>query len=406
MQQPSRPQKLLLWGAILAYCLIGVEIIIMISPFALYFYSVYGPILNFLSSSALLSWTTEFFLPHMVFMDDPLVQGLSYLQILMVLGLCMFLYAAIPLYYGRFTNKGVVQKSFYSKVRHPQYLFLAISGLGLLLYWPRFIILILYVNMLFVYFFLAKNEEWRMKQEVPGNYENYMATTSMFIPGEPGAKVFSLLFGWIQPKWLAFLALYVVAMGGALAVAYGIRVHTVNVLPVVEQQGYSLVSVFPRADEEVREIFRAVRMSENTTEFLWKHKNVNLVYIMPGDFFLTALVTDEDRRFSDDMLERFPEILEWHQHKFKGGLGKFFKIFYNYVSTLAAIETNYDVERLIFVSVGDSQGHSVNGKAKFGLGVKRTPALVVDLDSYTHEVMSVIETSGYNKWGQMPMPTF
>ena len=36
---------LLLFGTIFAYCLIGIEIVIMISPFALYFYSVYGAIL-------------------------------------------------------------------------------------------------------------------------------------------------------------------------------------------------------------------------------------------------------------------------------------------------------------------------------------------------------------------------
>ena len=37
----SHQPKLFLLATIAAYCLIGVEIIIMISPFALYFYSVY-----------------------------------------------------------------------------------------------------------------------------------------------------------------------------------------------------------------------------------------------------------------------------------------------------------------------------------------------------------------------------
>lgn len=185
---PRPGQRLILFGTIAAYCLIGVEIIVMISPFALYFYSVYGPVLNLLSSHPLLSWSSEFFLPHMVFMDDPLILGLSYLQILLVIGLLLFFAAAIPLYYGRFTGKDVVKASFYGKIRHPQYLFLAISGFGLLLYWPRFIILFMYINMLFVYYLLAKNEEWRMRQEAPLAYESYMHTTPMFLPGEPGAS--------------------------------------------------------------------------------------------------------------------------------------------------------------------------------------------------------------------------
>ena len=149
MEQKSR--KLILISSIVFYVLIGIEIIVMISPFALYFYSVYGPLLELFSNSPYLSWTTEFFLPHMVFVDDPLILAISYLQLLMIIGLILFFSAAIPLYYGRFTGKGVVQISFYSKIRHPQYLFLAISGFGLLLYWPRFIILFMYVTMLFVY---------------------------------------------------------------------------------------------------------------------------------------------------------------------------------------------------------------------------------------------------------------
>ncbi len=131
--EEKKSNRLVLIGTIVAYCLIGVEIIIMISPFALYFYSVYGPILEFFSSSPYLCWATEFFLPHMVFLDDWLILGISYLQILLVIGLVLFFTAAVPLYYGRFTKKGVVQMSFYSKIRHPQYLFLAISGFGLLL---------------------------------------------------------------------------------------------------------------------------------------------------------------------------------------------------------------------------------------------------------------------------------
>lgn len=173
----AKSSKLLLAGTILAYCLIGAEIIIMISPFALYFYSIYGPILNLLTSSPMTSWLAEFFLPHLVFSDNLLLTAISYLQVCLVLGLVLFFSAAIPLYYGRFTGKGIVQFGFYSRIRHPQYLFLAVSGLGLLLYWPRFIILILFITMLYVYYFLARNEEWRMKQEQPLAYAAYMNST-------------------------------------------------------------------------------------------------------------------------------------------------------------------------------------------------------------------------------------
>lgn len=227
--------------------------------------------LQALAASQLTSWSTEFFLPHLVFPDDPLIRGISLLQVFMVIGLLLFAMAAIPLYYGRFTGKGVVARSFYGTIRNPQYLFLAISGFGLMLYWPRFIILIMYITMLFVYY---------------------------------------------------------------------------------------------------------------------------------------ALLTEEDRRFSDHMLERFPEILEWHQHRFSGGLGRFFRIFYNFVRTWGSLDTDYEVERLIFMRVDDVSGRPVPPAEIFKVGLKRRPVLLVALEASGHALRSVVVTTDNHKWGLMPMPTF
>ena len=404
---PSTSQRLLLLGTILAYGLIGIEIIIMISPFALYFYSVYAPILHVLSASPLTSWTTEFFLPHMVFLDDPLILAISYLQVLLVIGLVLFFTAAIPLYWGRFTGRGVVTFSFYGKIRHPQYLFLAISGFGLLLYWPRFIILMMYVTMLYVYYLLARNEEWRMRHEAPNIYARYMERIPMFLPGEPGGRIFALLFGWLRPKWLAIAVSYLLVMALAVLLAMSIRSYAVSRLPVVRtEEGLTLVPVFARPAAEVRELYRQVLDADGVRAFMAAHPEVNLAYLMPGDFFLTALVTDENRRFSDEVIQRFPEVLEWHQHKFKGGLGRFFKIFYNFIGTLGGIETDYDVDRFIFVSVKDQAGKPVPADRLFALGLQRTPALLVDYDHFAEQVISVTETTGENKWGTIPMPTF
>ncbi|NOQ45398.1 MAG: hypothetical protein GQ559_01785 [Desulfobulbaceae bacterium] len=399
-------QKLLLIATIAAYCLIGVEIIIMISPFAVYFYSVYGPVLQFFASSSYLSWTTEFFLPHMVFTHDPVIVGISYLQVLLIIGLLLFFFAAIPLYYGRFTNKGVVQFSFYAKIRHPQYLFLAISGFGLLLYWPRFIILIMYVTMLFVYYLLARNEEWRMKQEVPGVYENYIKNTSMFLPGEPVGKVYNLLFGWMRPAWFGLFVAYCLTLLLSVSLAMGIRVYTVGKLQTMPAGAITFLSVFPRPADEVRELYQTVISSEEFQKAVAEGEQANLAYIFPGDFFLTALVTDKARRFSDDIIERFPEVLEWHKHKFSGGLGKFFRIYHNFLTKPGNMETNYDVERFVFVRVENSQGELFSTDELFVIGAKRRPVLIMDVDAFDHEILSVISASGEHKWGTMPMPSF
>jgi len=402
---PSR--KLLLVGTAFAYLLIGLEILIMISPFALYFYSVYGPVLNSFAASRLTGWLPEFFLPHMVFLNDPLILALSYLQFLLVVGLLLFFAAATPLYYGRFSGRGVVSHSFYARIRHPQYLFLAISGLGLLLYWPRFIILVFYITMLFIYYLLARNEEWRMQLESPGGYEEYMGRTDMFLPGNPGGRLYDFSLGWLRPKWLGILVAYLLVMGLGIMLALGVRNYTVARLPVVAAGQVKVLPVFPRSTPEIAELYRqALSGSVEVQEFLAANPQVNLVYLMPGDFFLAALVTDKDRRFSEDILERFPEILEWHQHKFRGGLGKFFRIFYNYGRQLGKVETDYDIERFIFVAVSDRAGRPVGAEQLFDLGLQRRPVLLVDVDAASHQVLAVIKTSGLNKWGGMPMPTF
>ncbi|MEA3467913.1 MAG: hypothetical protein U9R57_06785 [Thermodesulfobacteriota bacterium] len=402
----SKSPKIFLVGTIAAYCLITIEIIVMISPFALYFYSVYAPVLRFFASSPYLSWTTEFFLPHMVFTNDLFIVGISYFQLLLIVGLLLFFSAAVPLYYGRFRKRGVVLFSFYAKIRHPQYLFLAISGFGLLLYWPRFIILIMYITMLFVYYLLARNEEWRMKQEVPGVYEKYMKNTPMFLPGEPGGKIYKRVFAWIHPKWLGLFVTYCVTLVLSVSLALGIRSYTVNRLQTVSIDGITFLSVFPRSSDEVRDVYQEVVSSREFQKVVAAGDQTNLAYVFPGDFFLTALVTDEGRRFSDDIIERFPEVLEWHKHKFSGGLGKFFRIFGNYTKMLGTTETDYDVERLIFVRVENSRGELVDDDKLFGIGSRRRPVLIVDVDAFDHRILSVITASGEHKWGSMPMPSF
>jgi len=399
-------RKLFVFGVILAYFLIGIEIIIMISPFALYFYSVYGPVLQALAANPLTSWSTEFFLPHLVFPADPLIGAISLLQVLMIVGLLLFFLAAIPLYYGRFTGKGVVVRGFYSKVRHPQYLFLAISGFGLMLYWPRFIILIMYVTMLFVYYALARNEEWRMRRVQPEAYERYLARTPMFLIGEPGGRLYRLLFGRIQSKWLGIAAAYCLTVTLAMLLAFGLRSYTVRTLPMVKApDSRRILSVFPRPDREVLAVYQAALGSAQVREAL-QGREANAVYLLPGDFFLNALLTEEDRRFSDQMIERFPEILEWRQQRFSGGLGKFFRIFYNFVRTWGTVETDYEVERLIFMRVDDAGGRPVSPAEIFRVGLKRRPVLLVDLEASGHAVRSLVITTDNHKWGLMPMPTF
>jgi len=405
MKEP-RQHRWLLAGTVIAYLLIGLEVFIMITPFTLYFYAIYGPVLEWLTNSPNTAWLMEFFLPHLVFVDNSLVRWLSYLQILFMVGLLMFLLAAIPLYYGRLRKKGVVRFGPYAKLRHPQYLCLAISGFGMLLYWPRFIILILYVSMLFVYLLLARNEEQRMKREVPGIYEEYMQKTPwMFLPGNPGGRLFEYFFGWLKPRWLALLFCYLLCLGGSILFAFGLRSYCISTLPSSLQENIQLISVYQRPAEEIQALYQKLQKSPKLVQLL-QQEQVNMAYIMPGDYFLTGLVLEEGPRFSEAVLKRYPQLGQWHERKFQGGPKKFLQLFRSFWKTWSYFRTTYDIERFVFIRVTDFRDQPVPADAIYQMGVKRTPVLVVDMDSEYFDILDVIQASGKNLWGKLPMPNF
>ncbi|PYV54125.1 MAG: hypothetical protein DMG98_19050 [Acidobacteria bacterium] len=114
----------------------------------------------------------RFFLPHLSTEIVPSIGGLAFL-----IGLVGFLVGAIQIYYAKLRRRGVVKSGFYARVRHPQYSFLALAGLGLLIVWPRFILLIIYIHMLWFYYLLARSEEERMQSRYGDLYVAAMRGT-------------------------------------------------------------------------------------------------------------------------------------------------------------------------------------------------------------------------------------
>src|SRR5215469_7612281 len=105
----------------IAYLLITLEMLFMATPFALYYYSAYAPLLSAPAKFQATAWLPAFFLPHLSTEVVPSIGG-----IIFVLGLVGFLLGAIQVYYAKFRGRGVVKRGLYRRVRHPQYLFLAI----------------------------------------------------------------------------------------------------------------------------------------------------------------------------------------------------------------------------------------------------------------------------------------
>lgn len=390
-------KKILLKSTFIIYLLIGLEIFIMISPFAAYFYSFYGPVIDYLYRSRYANWLTEFFLPHFVFIKDPFLQVIGFIQMFTFLfGIFLFLYAAIPLYYTKFRRKGIATKGIYCKVRHPQYLGLGIAGFGLLLYWPRFLILILYISMLFVYYLLAKNEEQRMINQYGKGYIEYMNNVPMFMPKNIGGKIYSFFFKGIKSEAIKILVLYILTLIVAVSAAFFLRNVSINKIPIIKIDDLSAISVLPDQEKNILKIFEIIE-KDNSIKELIKKNRPELIYIMPSDFFLMAIITDMERLYP----------IEFERPAGGNVLIRFFKIFINYTKMQMGIYHDiHDLKRIIFVSVKDSKGESLQNRSIFSLGSRRYPLFQVDIDLATGEVISIKELKPRHKWGDSPMPIF
>jgi protein-S-isoprenylcysteine O-methyltransferase Ste14 len=385
------------------YLLIGLEIVIMISPFAAYFYSVYGPLLNFLYDYKITAWLTGFFLPHAVVSKSTLLNVIGgFGRILFSLGLIAFLIGAIQIYSAKFRRKGMVSSILYRWVRHPQYLFLAIAGFGLLLFWPRFLILVLYISMLFVYYLLARHEEQRMLAKYGDSYQAYMENTAMFLPGEPGGKIFRALFGWIKPSQLGVVVSYGVVMILAVGVAFGLRSYTISKTSVfnLPEKNVTAISVMPRPDHYLRDtldvVYRDSAVAAAIADFDKEGHRGFLVHIMPKNYMMQGLFTQPLKskmgptmRFSWRSVISFifPFLGSHRHHEMMGAMDD-------------------EEVRVIFSQLTTPNGQYAQEDQAMNFNVKHLPVLKVDMDLDKRMVVNMQKATKRNLWGQMPMPLF
>ena len=263
----------------LAYLLITFEMVFMVTPFALYYYSAYSPLLSGPSRLEATAWLPAFFLPHLSSEVVPSVGGLIFL-----IGLVGFLLTAFQLYYAKFRRRGVVRTGLYKFVRHPQYLLLALAGLGLLIVWPRFILLVAYVNMLWLYYLLARDEERRMEARYGEAYGEQMRQTPMFLPGEPGARLARRLFGWVRRRRARLLLIYGLSLAGAISAAFGLRRLSLSLTThqSLPDRRIAAVSFLSGNGGQLRQLIQSVETAEEIQNRIGRLDEWVLIQAMEG----------------------------------------------------------------------------------------------------------------------------
>src|SRR5215470_1328469 len=377
------------------YGLVMFEVIIMISPFAFYFYAAYGPTLKWLNRSAATAWLTGFLLPHAVFSTSPFLEFLRWDlgRYAFGLGLLAFFALAVQIYGSKLIGRRMVNTGVYRYVRHPQYLSLGLSAFGLFTMWPRTIIFLLLVGMLFAYYSLARIEERRMLALSPG-YAEYMRSTGMFLPGNPGGYLFRLLFGGIHDRRLAarlamILSACVIILAGA-----GLRAYTVGHLSrFIDTPNTEIISVYSMAPEEMHRLVTLALSNSSVQKALEHERSATfVVHILPHDYGMIGMFADVGSHHMR------PGNIRLSGFKYLAGCLLPFLDVHQRTDIMGSEGRQY---RLVFSRVDSPDGRPVPLERIFELSAKMTPVCVAHVDSISGHVGETITPPRQSFWGDV-----
>ena len=391
-------KKLLLRSSLVLYFVIAFEVLIMISPFAGFFYSVFNPVLLKLAGSSSTRWLSAFYLPHMVLPQDWLLLFVRVMgSVLFVVGMVIFIVCAGQIYYAKFTKKGAVLGGLYSFIRHPQYLALGIAGLGLSILWPRFLTIVLWIVMALVYYVLAKDEERRMLNAHEATYRSYMDKTGMFLPR---ALERSLTPSSTIGKVMFALVLAAAVMGTASL----LRVYTINHLTLwTKAQNIAAIAILPEdgamMDHRMGDILALPEVRQRMQE-----NKKYLVYFIPQHYIMQGMIADTGGDWKlFNQHHSMAMIADWIFNPF-GHLREGHHAMHSGMQHESGSRSNGIVRRLIFLSIEDS---AVNSPADlFSINALRVPQFMADVEVHTLQLLEVKDLPHGSGWGTVPTPVF
>ena len=386
--------KALFHSAIVLYFIIALEFLIMISPFAGLFYSVFNPLLVAAGSHPATRWLSAFFLPHMVVPPDALLQSIRILgSVLFVVGMVVFLVCAVQVYAHKLLKKGAALKGLYAVLRHPQYLALGMAGLGLSILWPRFLVVVLWLVMMLLYSLLAADEERRMLKAYPETYAAYREKTGMFLPRSIEQRVMPRT---TAGRAASFVLVCALVFGGAFA----LRAYTVGHLPVWIDGNVVALAVNPD-DVMLMEHRLPDILSLPEVRARVKGGQRYLVYFLPPNYIMQGLIADtggEWRLYKQHHTVQM--ITDWILHPFGHLTGGGHAMH----STSGTAMASGEERRLVFVTISGAPGQEPLDV--FAIGAERSPQFMLDVDVHTLTIRDVKDLPKDTAWADVPTPVF
>jgi protein-S-isoprenylcysteine O-methyltransferase Ste14 len=404
-------------GGIIVFFIMAFEVMIMISPFAFFFYSVFNPIFHWLDAYTMTRWLTHFFLPHMVLPPTLLLKIIRISgSVLFILGCITFIICALQVYLGKIFKWGIARRGIYRFVRHPQYSSLGIWGVGMTILWPRFIVLVTLSIMFILYYFLAKDEERRMTAQYGNSYSEYMRNTGMFFPHIMKSKITSSvpISAFNTKKIVALLSVVTIVIGAGFVC----RSVTLNSLYLKSKENVTLISIMPEDNEKGPAILNAIQYGG--IEFLTQDKDY-LGYEMPVDYIMQGMIANTGGEFHlYKQNHTVGLMIDWVFHPFehlrRSPFAQMAKM-KNVDPVMARRHhcplginnkkmdcNNCEYRRVIFVEVDNPSKNHMSGKKLFGFDTKRIPVGFIDINTNTGEIINKKRVDAKTAWSNVPTP--
>jgi protein-S-isoprenylcysteine O-methyltransferase Ste14 len=398
----SRP---LLGGVIVLYFVIALEVLIMISPFAAFFYAAFNPVLLFLAQWPATEWLSAFFLPHMVMPPDMFLMAVRVKgSVLFVGGTLAFLVCAAQVYFHKFAGQGPVLGGLYRWIRHPQYLALAVTGAGLAILWPRFLTAALWAVMVTLYYLLAKDEERRMVAQFGDQYRAYMEKTGLFVP-----RSVEWLFGRVPlPKKSALrtAVFFLVAFALSVGTAFGLRAYTVGKLPLWSDGRVTVLPILTADGRMLEHRMSDVLQLPEVRSRLEAGSGAILGYFVPQGYVMQGMIADTDPAWRlYEHHQTLAMITDWVFHPFRHLEGGHAMMHTGTGGSTDRAPSSGTIRRIIFLRV-QGRGTQSTAAGLFSINAKRTPQFFVDVDIHELTLLNVKDLGPGTGWGLVPTPMF
>jgi hypothetical protein len=241
------------------------------------------------------------------------------------------------------------------------------------LIWPRFLVLIAYVTMLFLYASLARWEEERSLAQFGESYRAYQARTGMFLPQPLSERIPRILPMSGGRRVAAVLGLYVLLIAATVVLGLALRDYALAKISAFYTEDVAVLSPALLTDQELHAAYRTAMADVRVQEALrGADPAKQLVYVVPVEWDLPDLPMERVHRSGGHYVPA--DFDRWH-----------YKLLFTRVRTHAARPTGQDIV-----------------KTAYG----RDPIALVKVDSAAGEVTGIDSPPPHVVWGDIPTPMF